>query len=315
MVDLIINKDAFNAFQQRLSDAVTKELNKAATEAILGTAKDTATARENWGISPLSSIFSNLGFSAAVSQTEMGSRIIAEYAHYEYERATEARRNHWVVDWDYSRNRVYYLHWYSYRAAPSKSVHIRLRDELDRRQWEVTIDDLIQIESAFREFQRYLVRDNILEYEQASHFIEHTLTKLRVWGIDALEYQTQQFNRDIHSSFNYRQPCTCPDCLRGNETRIDLEVQKANEKAKELLLLCLDSKQKAEFLENESFTVKVKSGKRYKISKGIFANVKSGQNFYCIEPKQNVPIYDKMLVQKCLLETDEKEFLRIANRS
>lgn len=313
MDNLIINKDAFTAFQQKLSDAVTKALDKDAIEAITG-------IRENWGASP-SRIFSNLGSSAIVAQTEMGSRIIADAAHYEYERVTEARRrDSWVVDWNYSGNRTDYLYWYSYRTIPSRSIHIGLRDELDRRQWEVIIDDLIQIEPAFREFQRYLVRDNrdnVLEYEQARHFIDHTLTRLRVWGVDALEYQTQQFNQDIHSSFRYRQPCNCPICRMTKEDRHKeaVEREKTNERAKELLLSCLDSKQKAEFLENEGFTVKAKSGKMYRITKSSFFNVKCGEDFYCAGPKQSLPIYDRMLAQKCLLETDEEEFLRIANRS
>lgn len=314
-INLGINKDSLNALRQGLGDAVMKELDKAATEALTGV----ELSRENWGVSPLSNIFGSLGFSAAIAQTEVGSRAIAEAAHYEYERAIEARlmRDSWVVDWNYSGNRTDYLYWYSYRTIPSRAIHIGLRDELDRRRWEVTIDDLIQIEPVFREFQRYLIRDNILEYEQAGHFIEHTVARLRVWGIDVLEYQTQQFNQDIHSSFRYRQPCNCPTCRMSKEDRLKeaVELEKANNRAKELLLSCLDSKQKIDFLNNEYFTVKAKSGKRYRITKSNFFNVKCGNNFYCAGPKQSLPIYDRMLAQKCLLEIDEKEFLRIANRS
>lgn len=312
-INLSINKDSLNALRQGLGDAVMKELDKAATEALTGV----ELSRENWGVSPLSNIFGSLGFSATIAQTEIGSRAIAEAAHYEYERAVEERRrDSWVVDWNYSGNRTDYLYWYSYRTIPSRAIHIGLRDELDRRRWEVTIDDLFEIESAFREFQRYLIRDNVLEYEQANYFIEHSLARLRVWGIDALEYQNQHFNQDIHT-FRYRQPCNCPECRMTKEDKVKeaIEFEKASNRAKELLLSCLDSKQKRDFLNNDYFTVKAKSGRKYRITRSLLFNVKCGGNSYCAGPKQSLPIYDRMLAQKCLLETDEKEFLRIANRS
>ncbi len=62
--------------------------------------------------------------------------------------------------------------------------------------------------------------------------------------------------------------------------------------------------------------------RRYRIEKGWAGNVflidekgKKAEKF-CIHPmKEEIPVCDSLLAQKLLLESDEGEFLRIANRT
>jgi hypothetical protein len=96
--------------------------------------------------------------------------------------------------------------------------------------------------------------------------------------------------------------------------------REAIEKARLLLLSCLSDLQRRQFEANGWFDVVAQSGTRYRITKGWGGNVFSIHNDrrrdrYCIHPSSYVPEEDNMLAQKLLLETDERTFLRVANRS
>lgn len=103
------------------------------------------------------------------------------------------------------------------------------------------------------------------------------------------------------------------DMIRRNRQRT------AGLRAKALLKAHLDDDQRATFRERQSFVVRAESGKRYEVGYGSVGNIheidEAGKRIhkYCIHPS-GVPTEDTMLAQKLLLETDEREFLRVANR-
>ncbi len=106
------------------------------------------------------------------------------------------------------------------------------------------------------------------------------------------------------------------------------EEAAAQARAEALLLENLDQTQAAEFKKSRQFVVHVKDKdkdknqeRRYLVKYGFQSNVKlldekTGQPVagFCIHPPGDFPVPDIMLAQKLLLECDEKEFLRIANR-
>lgn len=107
----------------------------------------------------------------------------------------------------------------------------------------------------------------------------------------------------------------------GEPGRISLDdPDEAENRARDLLLSCLTPAQQEEYTATRSFTVKVKSGNRYRIEQHRNYNVirldKKGQvvSELCAGPVEEVPLEDQMLAQKLLLETDEAEFLAVANR-
>lgn len=98
---------------------------------------------------------------------------------------------------------------------------------------------------------------------------------------------------------------------------------------------CTDEEQRAEYLRDKAFTVRLPDGKRYRIKKGWAGNVERVEDVrlpqqqspslvandrhyvavekLCIHPNDWVPDQDNMLAQKLLLEADEAKFRRIAN--
>ena len=97
--------------------------------------------------------------------------------------------------------------------------------------------------------------------------------------------------------------------------------QNAQKRALELLKEILTKTQNEAFDKDKCIPVDAPSGKKYVIEKGRSGNVysiKDGKKIerYCIHPSdQEVPEADVMLAQKLMLEADEEEFLRIANRT
>jgi hypothetical protein len=91
-------------------------------------------------------------------------------------------------------------------------------------------------------------------------------------------------------------------------------------KAQALLEGMLTPEQIAQLAAHHWFEVISQHGHRYRINQGQRRNVqrlkKDGAHeaWFCIHP-DDVPDEDAMLAQKLLLETDERAFLRIANRS
>lgn len=91
-------------------------------------------------------------------------------------------------------------------------------------------------------------------------------------------------------------------------------------RARELLVSTLDRKQYREFEREGYFHVHTKDGVRaYRIRPGsppLRVKGEDGLRWqYCIHPEFGYPSADVALAHKLLLESDEEEFLRIANAS
>jgi hypothetical protein len=91
--------------------------------------------------------------------------------------------------------------------------------------------------------------------------------------------------------------------------------------ADELLFSVLNEVQRQSLAKNAWFLVKGKSGKGYRLRKGRAGNVdeidpKTGVvlRTLCAHPSMDVPDGDTVAAQKLMLETDDEEFFRIANK-
>ena len=95
----------------------------------------------------------------------------------------------------------------------------------------------------------------------------------------------------------------------------------AQRKAEELLCGVLDEGQLEQFKKTKWFFVVSQSGRRYRIRHGWIENIDELDRNdmviakHCIHPYSRVPIEDSMLIQKLMLEADEKRFEEIANRT
>ena len=90
----------------------------------------------------------------------------------------------------------------------------------------------------------------------------------------------------------------------------------AKTRAMDLLTMALDGEQREQFLRDGHFDVKI-ADRCYRITPGrkvLALHDKSGTPALCIHPLANLPMEDVALAQKLHLETNEKEFLRRANR-
>lgn len=111
------------------------------------------------------------------------------------------------------------------------------------------------------------------------------------------------------------------------EARIAREVRElearqrtSTGRARSLLRSVLSPEQRAEYDAQGRFHVTAPSGRRYKITEAWAGNVylmvdNMPVRKFCIHPARSVPTPDSMITQKFMLETDEREFLRIANHS
>jgi hypothetical protein len=99
----------------------------------------------------------------------------------------------------------------------------------------------------------------------------------------------------------------------------------ASERADRLLQEILDDEQKAEWQRSRRFTVRVGDGKKgfrtFRVSHGKVGNITEVNEHgrplakYCVHLYGPEPPEDTLVAQKLLLETDIKEFERLANRS
>lgn len=97
-----------------------------------------------------------------------------------------------------------------------------------------------------------------------------------------------------------------------------VEQAAAKERARKLLLEALAEEQQQELLANGYFHVETRNGtRRYRLSPTGQPKRVHGEDglawAYCIHPDYGYPQDDIVLAQKLLLESDEDEFLRIAN--
>lgn len=92
----------------------------------------------------------------------------------------------------------------------------------------------------------------------------------------------------------------------------------ARDRAKALLLSLLTEAQRLQYLAENFFDVRAKSGRRYRIHKGTHGNVfamnEAGERLtrYCGQPN-GIPDEDAMLAQKLMIEIHEEDYLRAAN--
>jgi hypothetical protein len=105
------------------------------------------------------------------------------------------------------------------------------------------------------------------------------------------------------------------------------ELQEAHRKAEELLATHLAPEQREQYRREKKFEVILKarfglgSSRRYRVEHGWSGNVylldKDGRAIerFCIHHRESVPVPDLMLAQKLMLETDEEQFLKTANRT
>lgn len=100
-----------------------------------------------------------------------------------------------------------------------------------------------------------------------------------------------------------------------------LALTQANDRAKGLLSNLLRPAQRAQLERENRFELTIED-RIYRISHGSRVErldpvTKRPTSLFCIHPstEHRVPAHDIMLSQKLLLETDEKDFLRIANET
>jgi hypothetical protein len=87
----------------------------------------------------------------------------------------------------------------------------------------------------------------------------------------------------------------------------------AKRRARALFLSRLDDKQRRSWHLRRRFDVIAAGGRRYTISGYRPFNVRTGDAVFCVQVEGRVPVYDKLLAQKLLIEADEQLFLARAN--
>ena len=105
--------------------------------------------------------------------------------------------------------------------------------------------------------------------------------------------------------------------------RVEYERQReALERAESSLLSLLSPEQRESYAKDKKFHVITAEGKRYEIDcrkrmHNVFELNERGQRVLelCIYQTGNTPLPDNIAAQKLLLESDEKEFRRIANHT
>lgn len=108
--------------------------------------------------------------------------------------------------------------------------------------------------------------------------------------------------------------------LEAERLTLQRERDEARARARELLMMVLSQEQRAEYEEKKQFRLYTQSGKCYLVKRGRSGNVTLIENDkeverYCIHPPDMVPDEDTLVAQKLLLETNEAEFLKIANKT
>lgn len=107
---------------------------------------------------------------------------------------------------------------------------------------------------------------------------------------------------------------------RERAAKAKLEREAAERRAEELLKSNLSEEQQNDFEKNGWFLIDAASGKKYRIKRAREGNVEllnpdgTRKARYCAHPKIPCPNPDTMLAQKLMLETDEDNFLKVANR-
>lgn len=109
-----------------------------------------------------------------------------------------------------------------------------------------------------------------------------------------------------------------------HEARLQAELHALvaiKSRAEKLLQACLTTEQQGQLHAHGWFELRTPSGRHYRIRRGRAGNVieldrATGRPLcsYCCHPIDLVPDEDTMLAQKLMLEHQEDDFLRLANR-
>lgn len=97
------------------------------------------------------------------------------------------------------------------------------------------------------------------------------------------------------------------------------EREAAQQRALEFLHDNLNDEQRRQFKQNDYFTIRSQFGHIYRINKYSQMNVEwisehgQKQATLCVVPSKPVPLGDQLLMQKIMLETNERGFLKVAN--
>jgi hypothetical protein len=89
---------------------------------------------------------------------------------------------------------------------------------------------------------------------------------------------------------------------------------RAKRRAHRLFLSKLSERQRRSWESNGDFEVTGTSGGAYTISSYGTFNIRNCGDEFCVLVEANIPVYDKLLAQRLLIEADENLFLEIANR-
>jgi len=89
--------------------------------------------------------------------------------------------------------------------------------------------------------------------------------------------------------------------------------REARRRARWLFFSKLDRKQRWHWLVRRRFEVCGSAGRRYTIGAYRPFNISTPDAVFCVQVNGRIPVYDKLLAQKLLLEADETLFLAHAN--
>ena len=87
----------------------------------------------------------------------------------------------------------------------------------------------------------------------------------------------------------------------------------AKQRARKLFLSKLDEGQRRAWHLRRRFAAVAPSGRRYVIGSYRPFNIHTPGAAFCVQVHGNIPVYDKLLAQKLLIETDEQLFFARAN--
>jgi hypothetical protein len=176
---------------------------------------------------------------------------------------------------------------------------------------------------------------NWVNQTQATTINNSAYNVWNAWNIGPIVHQSQRnagYNINAYQAPVRREPTAAElkaQKERQEAYRIEREHRRklmdaAHERATELLLECLDEKQKADYLNKKQFDVEV-GGRKYRIQPGTHGNVyeleMDGEKEvtirrFCIPSRiRDMPEPDVHLAQKLMIEGAMPEFERIANIS
>lgn len=109
--------------------------------------------------------------------------------------------------------------------------------------------------------------------------------------------------------------------VRKEQEKQRQEEKAAEKRANELLLSLLDTEQRKQLEETRRFYVVSESGQRYEIDcklrmHNVFEVDENGKRLveHCIYQQGNLPLPDNAAAQLLMLQTDEKQFKKVANQ-